>query len=91
MTGVTRVRIHFQRITYRIYSHNLNFICKRKQVTNTPKGIYEKWGRGQTMRRLEEELDKDAVCHQCCLNCTANALTTEAFEVFWRQNRRTNY
>ena len=24
--------------------------------------------------RLEEELDKDAVCHQFCLTCTANTL-----------------
>ena len=25
------------------------------------------------MRRLEEEFDKDAVCHQFCSTCTANA------------------
>jgi len=27
--------------------------------------------------RLEEELDKDAVCHQFCSTCTANAFTKE--------------
>ena len=26
------------------------------------------------MCRLEDELDKDAVCHQFCLTCTVNAL-----------------
>ena len=29
------------------------------------------------MCRLEEELDKDAVCHQFCLTCIANALPTK--------------
>ena len=28
----------------------------------------------QEVRRLEEELDKDAVCHQFCSACTTNAL-----------------
>ena len=33
------------------------------------------WTEGrQEVCRLEEELDKDAVCHQFCSNCTANAL-----------------
>ena len=30
--------------------------------------------RRQEVCRLEEEFDKDAVCHQFCLTCTANAL-----------------
>ena len=33
------------------------------------------WTEGrQEVCRLEEELDKDAVCHQFCSTCTANAL-----------------
>ena len=33
------------------------------------------WTEGrQGVCRLEEEFDKDAVCHQFCLTCTANAL-----------------
>ena len=33
------------------------------------------WTEGrQEVCRLEEELNKDAVCHQFCLICTANAL-----------------
>ena len=33
------------------------------------------WTEGrQEVCRWEEELDKDAVCHQFCSNCTANAL-----------------
>jgi len=31
---------------------------------------------------LEEELDKDAVCHQFCSTCTVNCLTKEALEGF---------
>ena len=34
------------------------------------------------MCRLEEELDKDAVCHQFWSNCIANAFTKEALEGF---------
>ena len=30
--------------------------------------------RRQEVCRLEEELDKDAVCHQFCSTCTANNL-----------------
>ena len=32
--------------------------------------------------KLEEELDKDAVCHQFCSTCTANVLPREALEEF---------
>ena len=36
--------------------------------------------RGETKSgRLEEQLDKDAVCHQFCSTCTANALPRK----FW--------
>ena len=39
------------------------------------RGLNYDWTEGrQTVCRLEEELDKDAVCHQFCSTCTANAL-----------------
>ena len=34
----------------------------------------------QEVCRLEEELDKDAVCHQFCSTCTAECLTKEALD-----------
>ena len=34
------------------------------------------------MCRLEEELDKDAVCHQFFSTCTVNVFTKEALEGF---------
>ena len=39
------------------------------------RGLKYDWAEGrQEVCRLEEELDKDAVCHQFCSTCTANAL-----------------
>jgi len=31
---------------------------------------------------LEEDLDKDVVCHQFCSTCTTNTLTKKSLEVF---------
>jgi hypothetical protein len=40
-------------------------------------------GENLKSRILEEQLDKDAVCHQFCLTCTSSeCLTTEALEWF---------
>jgi len=39
------------------------------------RGLKYDWTEGrQEVCRLEEELDKDAVCHQFCSTCTANKL-----------------
>jgi len=42
---------------------------ERRLISN----LYMAEGR-QAVWRMEEELDKDAVCHQFCSTCTANAL-----------------
>ena len=43
---------------------------------------YDRTEGRQEVWKLEEELDKDAVCHQFCSTCTANVLPREALEEF---------
>ena len=74
----------FYRVNWTKLMQTLKRICidwrERKLISKSQieQRLNYDWSEGrQEVWSLEEELDKDAICHQLCSTCTANALPRE--------------